>query len=271
MRVFKWVGTAAGVLAFLALSAPAAAQNCAGFTDVTDDGTATGAFCPSVQWVKNRNITLGCNQAGTLYCPATVVTRLGMAAFMHRLGTALTPQDLGVIAHDSVNIPVDLSVPANRIRCAMTQNIPTASYPRRILFNNKVNLYNPTARVDILAEVVFSTDDGVTWTQVPDTKTYQTLNGGLVPADDVSTYQLGFYDIPGTPVTTPPTTPTNYRFALRVMRNPDAANPGTGNPAIYCINRPSAISRNLSPGSPPPFDISDGAPPREGRAALTPE
>ncbi len=89
MRVFQWCRMA-GVAAFLVLAAPAMAQNCAGFTDVVDDGVAPGAFCPNVQWVKNRSITLGCTSA-TLYCPTNNVTRLQMAAFMNRLGTALTP------------------------------------------------------------------------------------------------------------------------------------------------------------------------------------
>ena len=258
MRIAKWTGAGVQALVLLAFSATAMAQ-CAGFTDVPDD-TATGGFCPNVQWVKNRAITLGCTSA-TLYCPSGNVTRLQMAAFMNRLANAIAPQDLGVIANDSNDLPVDLTVASNQIRCAMTSNIPAATYPRRVLFNNKVNLYNPTARVDILAEVVVSTDNGVSWSSVPDSKTYQTLNGGQTPPDDVSTYQLGFYDVAAG-------TGTSYRFALRVMRNPDIPNPGIGNVAIYCINRPSVVSRASTSGA--PLDIAEGAPPRTGRAALPP-
>lgn len=255
MRVVHgWV--VSGAIALSVLSGSAMAQ-CAGFTDVVDDGVGAGAVCPAVQWIKNRNVTVGCSST-TLYCPTNNVTRAQMALFMNRLGAALTPMDLGVVANDSVDVPVDLSVPANRIRCAMNSDIPLATYPRRVNFNNKVNLYNPTARVDILAEVVFSTDGGASWIAVPDSKTYQTLNPGQVPADNVTTYQLGFYDLQ---------VGTNYRFALRVMRNPDVANPGTGNVAIYCINRPSVMSRNSASA---PFDLDDNSPPREGRAALPP-
>ena len=61
------------------------AAPCAGFTDVDD----TSAFCPNVEWMKNRGITLGC--AVNLYCPNDLVTRLAMAAFMNRLGESLFP------------------------------------------------------------------------------------------------------------------------------------------------------------------------------------
>lgn len=70
----------------LALGAPAFAQACAGFTDVSSGSS----FCENVEWLKNRQITLGCTST-TLYCPNDPVTRLSMAAFMNRLATALTP------------------------------------------------------------------------------------------------------------------------------------------------------------------------------------
>ena len=69
----------------LVVSASAIAAPCAGFTDVDD----TGPFCPNVTWIRNRNITLGC-EAG-LYCPTAPVSRLAMAAFMNRLGNVLLP------------------------------------------------------------------------------------------------------------------------------------------------------------------------------------
>jgi hypothetical protein len=72
-------------LALTIAGTSAAAAPCAGFTDVED----TNAFCPHVAWLRNRSITLGCT--ATLYCPSDPVTRLQMAAFMHRLGDALFP------------------------------------------------------------------------------------------------------------------------------------------------------------------------------------
>ncbi len=62
------------------LTASAAAQNCAGFTDVP----ASSPFCPDVTWITTYGITKGCGPSQ--YCPNENVTRLQMAAFMHRLG-----------------------------------------------------------------------------------------------------------------------------------------------------------------------------------------
>src|SRR5512134_2031947 len=83
-------GVALGVAAMVS---PTIAAPCVGFTDVD----ASSAFCGNVGWLKNRSITLGCTTA-TLYCPSDNVNRLQMAAFMNRLGTALTPVQLAVDA-----------------------------------------------------------------------------------------------------------------------------------------------------------------------------
>src|SRR5689334_9023880 len=82
----------AASVAMLVLAVPWARATgpCAGFNDVD----AASPFCPNVEWLKNRQITLGCG-AG-LYCPSNAVTRLAMAAFLNRLGTALTPVQLFV-------------------------------------------------------------------------------------------------------------------------------------------------------------------------------
>jgi len=79
-------------LALLCLSASVAAAPCAGFTDVED----TDLFCPNVAWLKNRNITLGCE--ASLYCPSAPVSRLAMAAFLNRLGNVLLPPNVVWVA-----------------------------------------------------------------------------------------------------------------------------------------------------------------------------
>ena len=71
-------------LAALLTNIPASAAPCAGFTDVDTEDPTKAPFCTSVEWMKNRAITLGCTS--TLYCPDDYVTRLQMAAFMYRLG-----------------------------------------------------------------------------------------------------------------------------------------------------------------------------------------
>jgi hypothetical protein len=58
----------------------AVAQDCDNFTDVP----ASSSFCPDVTWIAQHNITKGCG--GSQFCPNESVTRLQMAAFMHRLG-----------------------------------------------------------------------------------------------------------------------------------------------------------------------------------------
>ncbi len=62
------------------LATTAVAQDCDNFTDVP----ASSPFCPDVTWLTSYGITKGCG--GSPFCPNENVTRLQMAAFMHRLG-----------------------------------------------------------------------------------------------------------------------------------------------------------------------------------------
>jgi hypothetical protein len=80
---------AVAALASLACASNALGAPCSGFTDVD----SASPFCANVTWIHNRGVTLGCTSA-TLYCPDAAVSRLSMAAFLHRLGAALTPIEL---------------------------------------------------------------------------------------------------------------------------------------------------------------------------------
>ena len=62
-------------------------------------------------WLKNRAITLGCTST-TLFCPNDAVNRLQMAAFMNRLGTAMTPVQLRVD-----DAPGSIDLDANPVVC----------------------------------------------------------------------------------------------------------------------------------------------------------
>jgi hypothetical protein len=62
------------------IATSAVAQNCDGFVDVL----ASNPFCPDVTWLKAYGVTMGCD--ATHFCPNDYVSRLEMAAFMHRLG-----------------------------------------------------------------------------------------------------------------------------------------------------------------------------------------
>ena len=249
MRVPEWYRLL-GLVAFLSVAGPSLAQSCAGFTDVP----GSDPMCPNVQWLKNRSITAGCST--TTYCPAQSVTRLQMAAFMNRLGTAMTPVELGTVANDSMT-PINIATPS--VRCVDTvARFTVTGYPRRAVFNNKANLWQATGRVEVLAEAVFSTDGGVSWIAVPDSQTYQTLNGGLTPPDDVTTYQLGYMNLDVGPT---------YMFAVRVQ-----SIAGTGNVRVYCVNRVQIVNRNGDGTAAAPFDEAYVQPgeDRTGRAAIPP-
>ena len=96
---------------------PAAiAAPCAGFADVDD----SSQFCRNVEWVRNRLVTLGCTSTSA-YCPNDVVTRLSMAAFLHRFADAMTPDRLGQVGGSTS--AADLDVPT--LQC---QTAPNSAY-----------------------------------------------------------------------------------------------------------------------------------------------
>ena len=251
MRFFEWCRKASVVATLMvgAAASPAVvAAPCGGFTDVDDTNPAYTAFCANVQWVKNRVITLGCTTA-TLYCPTQNVTRIQMAAFMNRIGDALTPIDLGTAAYTTPGPgPEILNTPP--ILC-QTADYAVTGFPRRALFNSKVNVYNPSADVELVIDVMYSTAAGApgSWISVTGSQTYQTLRAGGAVIDDVSMYPIGFLNL---------NVGSTYRFGIRIARQT-----GTGNPFVYCENRVSVANRN---GTAAPFD----EPERTGRAAQLP-
>lgn len=249
MRLRHLLAASASLLALAA--APASAQNCAGFTDVS----AASGFCSSVEWVKNRGITLGCG-AGTTYCPNDNVTRLTMAAFLRRLGDTLTPAILEpVVSADSV-AALDLSG-TGAVVCT-TGDYTVPNYPRRALFQGRVNLYAPTANGDFVVEMVYI-DDGTPagWKTVANTAAYQTLYTGFAPAHDVTTYPTGYLNLD---------VGKTYKFGMRIQRYTGT----TANAAAYCSNLVMLISRT---GTATPFDgvyVPPVEAPRTGRAAARP-
>jgi hypothetical protein len=148
LRTFRVL---AGV-ALVALPAAAQAAPCAGFSDVDTSFTA----CPSIEWIKNRSITLGCG-VGT-YCPSAAVPRQEMAAFMNRLGDAMTPL---LVRVDVSPGAIDLDA-TNAVVC-QTQNFVVANFPRRAVLDLTFAAQAP-ADVDIAADLVKTTDNGATWT-----------------------------------------------------------------------------------------------------------
>ena len=258
---FKHLLCASAVVLVSATVTPAAlAQTCAGFTDVPDDGTGPTAFCPSVEWLKNRAITLGCTST-TLYCPNNNVTRLQMAAFMNRLGTALTPQFL-VRRQDGGELGAPNYSTAQTV-CVTEPVAPSATgylvegYPRTAIVTGLLNLFTPDGPFDIEAKLVFSTDNGVTWLPASPVARggfaygtlYQAVPGTgtlFAPPYDISLRPYTFFDLQ---------VGSSYRFAIQGLRKA-----GTGDQATtYCELHVQIVNRN---GSSPPRDDSEGTPGR---------
>lgn len=155
----RWFVRMTMASALAVLAAPAQGQSCAGFTDVPSSST----FCPNVQWLKNRSITLGCTSP-TLYCPGDAVSRLAMAAFMNRLGQALTPEILrkhGTRATTSVPTSPPFIAP----ECE-TPDSTITDYPRQVLINASMTGLADASAVAWRAILVYSTDGGLLWQQI---------------------------------------------------------------------------------------------------------
>ncbi|HEX4884525.1 MAG TPA: hypothetical protein VFX05_10335 [Casimicrobiaceae bacterium] len=133
-----------------AASAPVAGAPCAGFNDVD----SADAFCPSVEWMKNRAVTTGCSPGS--YCPAPDVSRLGMAAFMQRLGKTLTP--LVRYADDAGGA---LDPDNGNVVCA-TAVVPAEPYPRSATVRGILS-GSVAAAAGIALHVVESVNGGVSW------------------------------------------------------------------------------------------------------------
>ena len=190
--------SAIAAVAFVSAITPTAAQAapCAGFTDV--DSTVVGAsFCQNVEWIKNRQVTLGCTSA-TLYCPNDPVSRLAMAAFMNRLGNALTPVQLAIDASPGV---IDLD--ATPVVC-QTGDFTVANFPRTAYADVSLSA---TAASDatFAADLAMSVDFGTTWSNLNTNPNRGTaLAAGWGNASDVGSKDLSVGQV--------------VRFGLRMSR-----------------------------------------------------
>ena len=121
------------------------------------DVAADSPFCSSVAWMKGRNVTLGCS--GGAYCPDAHVSRLAMAAFMQRLGDALSPKTIVATA-----APGALDFASGPV-VRETAPIPPAAAPRRAVLDA---VFSGVAGADSVAgaHLVVSEDDGVSWQTV---------------------------------------------------------------------------------------------------------
>jgi hypothetical protein len=187
---------------------------CAGFSDVL---TSSG-FCANVEWVKNRGVTTGCG-TGTTYCPNDPVSRLQMAAFLNRLGTAITPALISVegIALTGVLGTADQPVGSVGVICS-SGDVPITGYPRKILLNGVASLW-PDGSGRFVVHPVVSTDNGASWARIGGNVyiAHERAAGGqniAIPTTTTADLAVG----------------TTYRFALflRVLAGSTAVNFGQG-------------------------------------------
>jgi hypothetical protein len=200
------------------------AAPCAGFTDVD----TSSSFCGNVEWLKNRGVTLGCT--ATTYCPADAVTRLSMAAFLNRLGNALTPIDLRTTSFAFGIFDID----TNPVLCSTPAQAITGA--PRMAHGELVFGTTGAGDVDLAVEIVESTD-GVTWTAASPAQ-ITTLPQGQSESLSVA---MG---------PRPLAVGTSYRYAARLGRAPGSSTTGDAGP-YGCHLRVTLENRNSQT---PPFD-----------------
>jgi hypothetical protein len=242
MPLKSWILACAALMLF-GTSGLSNAAPCAGFTDVD----TSSSFCPNVEWLKNRQITLGCTSA-TLYCPGDAVSRLAMAAFLNRLGTALTPVELTPVS--AAATPVTLT--SQPVVC-QTADYAVTNFPRRAYINGLAHLSAPTASVDVSARVVFSLNGGGVWTAIANTDQYASLYASQTPGSHATLLPFGWRDL---------SVGETVRFGIRLSRF-DA---GAGNVSAACSNFVQIANRN---GASSPLDPAAGGTPSE-RANASP-
>ncbi len=184
---------AATLAAPTAEAAPCGATSfAAGFTDVADDSP----FCPSVEWLRNRQVTTGCG--GQQYCPDVPVSRLAMAAFMKRLGEAIGGYHARI---DETPGAVDLD--AGVVMCRSVDGVWFA-YPRTAHLDATISA-TAAADVSFATELVVSADGGQTWAPVHP----QPSRGSVAAGQWSSVSDLGSMAIEAG---------ERARFAIRVSR-----------------------------------------------------
>lgn len=223
MRIKSFTVACFALLA-IASAGSASAQSCVGFTDVL----ASSSFCPNVEWLKNRQITLGCTST-TLYCPNNPVTRIQMAAFLNRVGIALTPIELAPVSVAAAPRVFGMT-PIVVCQTADFALTGVNAYPRRAYVSGFAHLSVPTAGVDVQAALHFSTNGGATWTPINATNAFATLYTGGSPGNHTTLSPYGWQDL---------NVGQTVRFGLAISRFA-----GTGDVTAGCNLSAQIANRN---------------------------
>ena len=208
-------------------SGAAPAAPCSGFPDVDD----TSPFCPNVQWLKNRQITLGCDV--DVYCPNEPVTRAQMALFLRRFGNVLNTH---VAAASPSTLP-SFNPTATPVRiCQAAPGLPPNAWPLGAHGHGIIEAFGLDGTVDFFGQFVESSDDGATWTVVSPRQSVTAVDGTngraslkvLLPPRTLAlgkryTYGIEIGRVAGSATTSQM---INVRCAITVQfdnRNPEAA------------------------------------------------
>jgi hypothetical protein len=169
------------------------------FSDVPTSAT----YHAATEWLANRGITTGC--APGLYCPDEPVSRAQMALFMQRLGQALTPIVLPMVATGS-----SLDLDTGPVVCAFPlYYIP--SFAQLAYLHASVSA---TGSGDYHARGVFSTNGGTTWSDAIPASNGAAVLGIAIENEPWPLSSTSFAFIaPGTP----------YSFGIRLSTGPSGS------------------------------------------------
>ena len=216
---------------FTFASAQASAQ-CAGFTDTS----AGPPFCDSIQWIKNRGITLGCGV--DVFCPTANVTREQMAAFMNRLGKALTPEILYAQADTG---PITLLPSAFTPFCTTGDSVVQVApvqWPRQANVTGMLSGLSDGTDAGWNLFPLVSTDGGTTWNNL----------NGATSVGMRATAKANLWAVASVNERMDLLPCVTYRFTLGIRR--DNATATAGNLSQGRCQLAAAIN-NRNPSSPP--------------------
>jgi hypothetical protein len=219
---------AASLAAFALLGAKvASAAPCTSLNDVDD----SSPFCRNVEWLKNREITIGCDV--NVYCPNDPVTRAAMALFLRRFGNVLNTH----VAVASPTLVPSLNPTSTPVRiCQAPPGLPLSKWPLVSHGYAIIEAYAMDGPVDFFGQFVESSDDGTTWAVVSPRQSVTAVNGidsraslkVLLPPRPLGlgkryTYGVEIGRVAGSATTT---AMIDIRCAITVLfenRNPDSA------------------------------------------------
>lgn len=119
--------------------------------DPFSDVPAADINCSSVEWLKNRQVTLGCG--GSLYCPTQAVNRTAMALFMNRLADAVVQQPVRASLNPgALNLTTD---PTANVPC--TAIVALVGYPRTLVVTAHGS-FKTNVAADIGLQILYTTD-----------------------------------------------------------------------------------------------------------------